>query len=105
MPNWYCGQGRLIDRTPNPKNQLHDFYTIYSQPKDSISFTLTGRIMSFSNNDSLKLAIESYEKDFRLAHPKCDNFKVNLEGMWIPGDGPLADAMEGYGFKKEIEIK
>ena len=104
-PDWYCRNEPLRDRTPNPTNPPHDFYNTYLQPKDSISFRFSAQLMSFSNNDSLQLRIQGYEKDFRLANPKCEDFKVTLEGMWIPGDGPLADAMEGYGFKKEIEIK
>jgi hypothetical protein len=104
-PRWYCEGEPLRVRTPNPKNQSHNFYTTYLQPNDSIAFKLTAQLESFSNDDSLKFKIQGYEKDFRLVNPKCDNFKVNLEGMWLPGDGPFADAMEGYWFKKEIEIK
>ncbi len=105
-PCWYCGKDFLVDRTPNPKEQHHDYYEIRLQPKDSISFRLTAQLISFSNNDSLKFIVDGYEKDFRLANPKCSDFNMRLGGMWIPGNTDFLDSMEGYDFrKKDIEIE
>jgi hypothetical protein len=105
LPVWYCKERMIHGEYPKPTKIKHDYYIKYLQPKDSISFTLTAKIESFSNGDSLKLIIKGYEKDFRLVNPTCDNFVFIFGGMWIPGDGPFGDSMEGYNFRKTVNVK
>jgi len=103
-PRWYCGKKWVLDRTPNSKSQTHNYYSIQLQPKDSISFRLNALLKSYANNDSLVFVVEGYEKNFKLANPRCSDFKMRLEATWLPGDGPLFDSMEGYDFRKDIKI-
>jgi hypothetical protein len=104
-PRWYCGEKLVLDKTPNPINQIHDYYTVHLQPKDSISFRFSARLISFSNNDSLKFIVDGYEKDFRLINLHCSDFKMRLQAMWVPGDGSFFDSLEGLDFRKDIEIQ
>ncbi|WP_299989797.1 hypothetical protein [uncultured Pontibacter sp.] len=105
MPHWYCGDEYLSDRTPNPKDKIHTYYSVELAPKESLTFDLMAELSVFSNGDSLRLVIDNYEKDFKLANPNCENFNLTLGGMWIPGNGPFGDSMEGYDFKTKIKIK
>lgn len=101
-PWWYCGGTSLKSVTLNPKNQHQDFYSIDLKPRDSLIFELTAQMKLFSNNDSLRFSIDGYERDWVLVNPKCDDFYMDFEGMWLPGDGPIGDSMEGYGFSTKI---
>lgn len=105
LPNWYCGDRYLIDETPNPKSKNHDYYSVELKPNDSLVFDLVAELRSYSNGDSLLLSIDDYEKNFKLAHPRCEHFYLNFGGMWIPGNGPFGDSMEGYNFKTNIKIR
>jgi hypothetical protein len=105
MPQWYCGEEYLLDRTPNPRNKNHDYYSVELKSGNNLKFELGAELKSYSNGDSLVLIIDNYEKDFKLAKPDCDEFYVVLSGMWIPGKVAFVDAMEGYGFSTTIKIK
>lgn len=104
MPNWYCNNNLIIDKTPNPKYLEHDYFKVLLKPMDSLKFELKAELKTYSNNDSLLFIIDNYEKDFRLYNHNCNNFKLNLTGMWLPGKSSFIDAMEGYNFSTYIKI-
>ena len=103
-PNWYCENNLIFHKTPNPKELEHDYYTVFLKPTDSLIFELKAELQTYSNNDSLMLTIENYQKDFRLYNHDCNNFILKLAGMWIPGKSSFLDAMEGYYFITDIKI-
>ncbi|MBN3519715.1 hypothetical protein JYB62_06840 [Algoriphagus lutimaris] len=105
LPNWYCGEDLLIDRTPKPANKKHNYYSVNLEPKDSLTFEMTAELKTYSNADSLLFMIDNYEEDFRLANQNCKDFHLNFGGMWIPGNGPFDDSMEGYNFRTKIRIE
>ena len=105
FPRWYCGDDFMHSKTPNPKKKKNDFYSVNLTPGDSLVFELTAQIKHHADKDSLVLMIEEYEKDFRLATPDCKNLYMDFRGMWIPGNGPLGDSMEGYDFRTKVEVE
>lgn len=104
-PDWYCGDDWLQSKTPNPKSQRNDFYSVDLMPGDSLTFALTAQIKTYSNKDSLIFIINDYERDFRVANPECSDFSLSINGMWLPGNGPFADSMEGYDFGTRTKIE
>ena len=104
-PWWYCEDAPIRSKAPNPKNQKQKFYSVNLKPGDSLIFELTAQMKTFSNNDSIRFIIEGYEREFVLAFPNCKDLNMTLEGMWLPGNGPMGDSMEGYDFSTKIKIK
>jgi hypothetical protein len=102
-PYWTCDGKLIISQVPNPKSVDQDFETIYLNHGDSLNYTLTGQLLK-SNIENLIFSIKGYDRTFILLKPTCDKFIMSLGGMWLPGDGPFGDAMEGYNFSKEIII-
>jgi len=104
IPNWYCDGILLVDKTFDPNDMEHNYYSLVLEPKDSLTFDLVAEVTSYSGGDSLILKIDNYDEEFKLAKPKCDDFNLELGGMWHPGNGPFGDAMEGYSFRSKVEI-
>jgi hypothetical protein len=103
LPYWKCDDKLVIDDVPNPKSVDQDFETIYLEQGDSLNYTLTGQL-SESSNENLTFSVKGYDRTFVMLKPTCKIFMMSLGGMWLPGDGPFGDAMEGYNFTKEIVI-
>jgi len=104
LPHWTCDNVLLVYKVPNPKSVDNDFQIHYLDKEKSLTFNLKGRLARYGT-DSLKFTVVGSERVFRLRRPKCNNFEMTLGGMWLPGNGPLGDSMEGYYFKQDIKIR
>lgn len=104
IPDWKCDGDLIVDRVPNPISQDNDFKIYNLDIGDSLVYELKGQL-SHMGSDSLKFSILGYDRVFRVEKPKCKNFVMSLNGMWLPGDFNPFDAMEGYNFGKRIEIR
>lgn len=104
LPDWRCDGDLLVDRVANPTSQGNDFKVYNLDKGDSLVYALKGQV-SHMGSDSLKFSIRGYDTIFRMEKPKCKNFVMSLDGMWIPGNGPITDAMEGYNFGQKIKIR
>jgi hypothetical protein len=82
----------------------NDFQIHYLNKDDSLTYNLKGRLTNHGT-DSLEFSIVDYDRVFRFKKPKCNIFEMTLGGMWLPGDGPVGDSMEGYNFGQKIEIR
>jgi hypothetical protein len=86
----------------NPKKEEHDYnvYTIYKG--DSLVYNLTACLKQ--NGDSLQMEVDGYQRVFKIKKINCNFFTLDFNGMWIPEDPHLFDAMEGYNFRKKIVV-
>jgi hypothetical protein len=104
LPDWRCDGDLLVDRVPNPTSSDNNYEIYHLDKGDSIVYELKG-LLSNLGMDSLKFSVQSYDRVFKMKKPKCRQFVMSFNGMWLPGDFNPLDAMEGYNFGKEILIR
>lgn len=104
LPSWYCGKHIQTYNLQSLKIIKNDYYSVDLNPRDTLAFKLNAKLQRHSNGDSLLLVIDNQEVSTVKANPYCSNFYFDFGGMWIPGNGPFADSMEGYSFSTKIKI-
>ena len=104
LPDWRCGNEHVVHRVPNPTSVDNNYETHYLNKNDSLTYNFKGQL-SIDNSDSLKFIIVDYDRIFRLKRAECKKLTMSLDGMWLPGDFNPLDAMEGYNFGQQIEIR
>jgi hypothetical protein len=104
LPDWSCDNEYVVHRVPNPESVDNDYEIHYLNKNDSLIYDFKGRL-SADNSDSLKFTVKNYDRVFRLKRQECERLTMTLGGMWLPGDFNPLDAMEGYNFGRQIEIR
>ncbi len=104
LPDWRCENEYVVHRVPNPRPVDNDYEIYYLNKNDSLSYNFRGGLFA-DNSDTLKFIIVDYDRIFKLKKTECKEFTMDLNGMWLPGDTNPLDAMEGYNFRRQIEIR